>query len=116
MKRSVHALAFDARGALVGLVHHLQFEWRRLPVGPRSPLWPGLLAAAAILGLLLAFHQVVRGAVVQGEIRRAATVAHAHAASRCNSLTGLHMREDCLVQLNDAPLDGPELQARSFDR
>jgi hypothetical protein len=69
--------------------------------------WPGILAALAIVGLLAAFHQVVRGAVQQGELRRIATAVHAEAAWRCNALRGLHVRDNCLVEARNIALVAP---------
>jgi hypothetical protein len=74
-----------------------------------SPVWLGILATIAIVGLLLAFHHVVRGAVQQGELRRKATATHAEAAWRCNFLREL---DSCLVQQNALPHDGAPLRAR----
>jgi hypothetical protein len=56
----------------------------------------------AIVGLLLAFHHVVRGAVQQGELRRKATATLAEAAWRCNIL---RERDSCLVQQSAPPHD-----------
>jgi hypothetical protein len=73
------------------------------PDALRLPLWQAILAVLAALGLLLAFHQVVLGAVQQGELRRKASAMQAEAASRCNALTGTRSRETCLMQLNATP-------------
>ena len=62
--------------------------------------WVALLAGAAALALLLAFHQVVTGAVLQAESRRNASAAHADARWRCQALDGVHQREACLAQSN----------------
>jgi hypothetical protein len=70
----------------------------RLLDAMRASVWPGTLAALAIVGLLLAFHQVVRGAVEQGELRRKATAMQAEAVWRCNALRGPLGRDDCLLQ------------------
>ena len=75
----------------------------------RTPSWPAAAAGVAILGLLLAFHQVVSGAVRQGEVRRAALASEGEARWRCNALASIRLRDGCLVQLNaaaheDAPL------------
>lgn len=64
----------------------LQRLWRRLPSGKHAGLWPLLLAAPILIALLLAFHAVVRGAVLQGEEQRAAVAAHAVASWRCTRL------------------------------
>jgi len=69
----------------------------------RSPAWPGIVLTLAIVGLVVAFHQVVSGAVQQGELRRKAVAAHAEAAWRCRALRGAKMRVDCLLRLNSAP-------------
>lgn len=63
------------------------------------PVWSGLLASAALLGLLLAFHQVVQGSVRQGELRRQADAAHASATWRCKALRGVEDRRQCLARL-----------------
>jgi hypothetical protein len=75
-------------------------EW---PGALRLPPWHAILAMLAGLCLLLAFHQVVLGAVQQGELRRKATAMQAEAASRCNALSGTRSREICLLQLNATP-------------
>lgn len=73
--------------------------WDRLPTGLRSPIWPAMLGGLMILSLLLAFHQVVQGAVEQGELRHKATAVHAEATWRCNILPGLGASDNCLSQL-----------------
>ena len=62
------------------------------PAALRSPLAHAILATLAMLGLLLAFHQVVLGAVQQGELRRKATAMQADAAWRCNAMPGARSR------------------------
>jgi len=81
-----------------------------LPATLRSPAWPTTLAALMAVFLLLAFHQVVRDAVHQGELLRMATASHSEAAWRCSALRGLRMRESCLAQLNAPPHDEATLQ------
>jgi hypothetical protein len=78
-----------------------QLGW---PNALRMPLWCAILAVLVGLGLLLAFHQVVLGAVQQGELRRKATAMQAEAASRCNALSGTRSREICLMQLDATPV------------
>jgi len=73
------------------------------PDALRLPLGQTILATLAGLGLLLAFHQVVLGAVQQGDLRRKATAIQAEAAWRCNALSGARSREICLMQLNVTP-------------
>ncbi len=73
------------------------------PAALRSPLSYAIVATLAMLGLLLAFHQVVLGAVQQGELRRKATAMQADAAWRCNALPGARSRDGCLMRLNATP-------------
>jgi hypothetical protein len=58
-----------------------------------------------LFGLLLAIHHVMRGAVQQGELRRELTAFHSAAASRCHTLRGRLIRDDCMQKPNAAPLD-----------
>jgi hypothetical protein len=76
----------------------LQWAWD----GVRSPWTSGLLATLVIFGMLMAFHDVVSGAVRQGEIRNKAIAAHVTATLRCNSLRDPHARDSCLLQLETA--------------
>lgn len=82
----------------------------------RSVPWTGALAVIAILGLLLAFHQVVSGSVQQGEQRRAAEALKGEATWRCNAIASLRERDGCLVQLSALPHDEAGLRARSVVR
>lgn len=75
----------------------------RLPAGLWSRHWQGIVSTLAILGLLLAFHQVVQGAVQQGKLRGQAAALHAEATWRCNTLQDLPARGSCLLQLNQHP-------------
>jgi hypothetical protein len=81
----------------------LQRGWRRLSAGTRAEAVTMVLAAVALLGLLLAFHEVVRGAVVRGESRRAAVAAREVAAWRCTTLPAAPLRNDCRASLDNAP-------------
>ena len=67
-------------------------------------LWSGILATLTSAGLLLAFHQVVDGAVKQGERRREDIATRAEAMWHCNALPGDRNRRDCLAAL--APREG----------
>ena len=82
--------------------------WMRLPEPVRSPAWPYTLASLTVLFLLLAFHQVVRDAVRQGELLRAASASVSQATWRCGALPGLRARENCLAQLNVPPQEGAQ--------
>lgn len=75
----------------------------RWPHALRLPLGHAILALLAGLGLLSAFHQVVLGAVQQGELRRKTAAMQAETAWRCNFLSGTRSRELCLAQLHTTP-------------
>lgn len=92
----------------------LQLRWLRLPLGLRTRVWPGIIATLAVLALLLAFQQVVRGAVQQAESRRVVAAAHADATWRCNALAGPGPRQGCLAQLNAGPHDAAPLRDRNI--
>ncbi|MES2877679.1 MAG: hypothetical protein V4713_04595 [Pseudomonadota bacterium] len=77
-----------------------------------SPAWPGILAALLIFSLLLAFHQVVRGAVEQGAVRLKATALYNVGALRCNSLRDSRANENCLSQLRAQDDDNALRQVR----
>jgi hypothetical protein len=91
----------------------LQWWWHQLPTAVRAPIWPSILAALLILGMLLAFHQVVSGAVEQSELRAKATAMQAAATWRCRTLRGLGASQSCLLQLNLATHGDPMLQAQN---
>jgi hypothetical protein len=74
--------------------------WRRGASALRPSLGVGFLAVLALLGLLLAFQQVVHNAVQQGESRRQAEAASNDALWRCNTARSRSERVDCVVQLN----------------
>lgn len=80
----------------------------------RAPVWRALMAVLAIGGLLLAFHQVVSGAVQQSELRRRADASQAQAAWLCNAMQGAQARDRCRQHLN-APQAGPAaMQAQNM--
>ena len=85
----------------------------RWPVEERVHGWRGALAALILLGLLLAFHQVVRSAVRQGELRREITALHSAAALRCNELRSRVVRDSCLKKLNASSPDAAALRAQN---
>ncbi|ABD69151.1 hypothetical protein Rfer_1418 [Rhodoferax ferrireducens T118] len=74
--------------------------WYRLPAGLRSPVWSTILGSLTILGLLLAFHQVVYEAVQQGELRHKAYALQAEATWRCKALPARGASDSCLLQLS----------------
>lgn len=79
----------------------------------RSAAWPGIVMTLVIIGLVLAFDQVVSGAVEWGETRVKATAMQAEAAWRCKALQIPGVRVDCLLRLNSAP---PTAAARDVER
>ena len=70
---------------------------------PRSTVWLGILAALAGFGLLLAFYQVVRGAVDQAALRRQSVVLQADATWRCQLAPGHGASPHCLAKLESMP-------------
>lgn len=71
-----------------------------------------ILASVCAAGLLLAFQQVVRAGVLQGEARNRATAAHSRAVWACNFMRSTSQRASCNAQLNverqvDATLNSP---------
>lgn len=67
----------------------------------------GALAIVAIIGILLAFHAVVQGAVQNGEARRQAGITQADAIWRCKLLRDLSERDSCLQQANVVAMVAP---------
>jgi hypothetical protein len=91
-----------------------QRRWRVRPGQPAlspSLVWRAVLAALAMLALLLAFQQVLRQAVAQGEQRRRANAVLADATWRCNIQRDRQRRESCLAQLTSVPRDNASLPA-----
>ena len=103
----MRTLAFEANA---GWRRQVEDWWMDLPAAVKSPVWPYAIAVLTVVFLLLAFHQVVRGAVHQGELLRMSTATHSEAVWRCSSLRGQRVRESCLAQLNAAPHDDAPLQ------
>lgn len=77
-----------------------------LAVHGRFPLrvrhWPAGLAVLGMLTLLLAFHQVVSGAVAQAGQRHANAAAQALAVARCQSHAGRGPRDACVAALRSS--------------
>ncbi len=74
--------------------------WDRLAAGLHSPVWLTVLGSLVILGMLMAFHQVVHGAVQQGQLRHKAIALQAGAIGRCHILPGRDASDRCLLQMN----------------
>lgn len=70
----------------------------RVPALLRSPTTLAVLVVLATTGLMLAFHQVLLGAVAQGESLQQARNQQSAALSRCTGLQGTAERADCLRQ------------------
>jgi len=85
----------------------------RWPVDVRKHGWRGAMAALSLIGLLLVFHQVVRSAVRQDELRREITALHSAATQRCNELRSRLVRDSCLNRLNESPPDAAALRAQN---
>lgn len=94
--------SYGEAGGFAALQHELQQRWHRLPAVARLQVWPVILATLIIVGMLLAFHQVVRGAVQQSELRHKTAAMHAEVTWRCKILRNLSESESCLSQLNAA--------------
>jgi membrane protease subunit (stomatin/prohibitin family) len=65
---------------------------------PSSASVLGAVTSLIIIGMLLAFHSVVRGAVQAGESRRQASAAQAEATWRCNLSRDVAARHSCRLQ------------------
>lgn len=89
-------------GSMVALRPELQQEDILLASKSTSrlPGWPVVVATLAVLGMLLAFHHVVREALRQSEFRHRAMALHAEAVWRCNNLPGREVSNTCLLQVN----------------
>lgn len=77
-------------------------ENHRSPAPPRlHGWWPMVLALLAIVGLSVAFLEVVRGAVLQGETRHRTMAKQALGTWRCSVLPGQD-RPACMARLGGA--------------
>jgi hypothetical protein len=92
---------------------NLRQFWYQLPSWVRAIYWLEILGVIAVLSLLLVFHQVVQGVVVQADLRREVMTMHAEATWRCNALQGLRASQSCLLQLKTPPLAEALLANRS---
>ena len=63
----------------------------------------GLVAFIVMLGLLLAFQNVVRGSVERGDLWRKSVAEHADATWRCQLLADPELRQACRARLGRAP-------------
>ncbi len=65
-----------------------------------APFAPGMVAAAGVLALLLAFQQVVASGVENSQARHRASAERADAVWRCNAVRSAAQRAGCLTQLD----------------
>lgn len=84
--------------------------WPRFLDLLRSQLTLAVLAILISLSLMLAFHQVVLGAVAQGEFRQQVRSQQSEEFWRCNSLRVLAERDNCLRQFNATVRAGVGMQ------
>jgi hypothetical protein len=68
--------------------------------------------------MLLAFHQVMRAAVQQSELRHKTIAMQAEATWRCRAMSSLGASESCLLQLNSVARSDPvpEVQDKPWVR
>jgi aspartate aminotransferase-like enzyme len=77
-------------------------RWQRAFIALHPPVWPAAIAASMVLGLLLAFQQVVAQGVEQAEQRHKVTAAQVDRTWRCKLLRGPASRDHCLAQIGTA--------------
>lgn len=111
-KSPTFKLSDGEAGGFATLQRGLQLWWYSLPVAVRSPVWPAIVAVLIIFGMLMAFHEVVSGAVQQSLLRNKATAMHSEATWRCNALQGARASENCLSRLNAVVSTEILMQAR----
>ena len=74
--------------------------WPRLVDMLRSQITLAVLAILITLSLMLLFHQVLLGAVAQGELRQQARNQQSEVFWRCNSMGATAERDNCLRRAN----------------
>lgn len=105
-----HALAIKTAGIPLAQKGHVMRSQtssldRPTATGWRTSAAPTLMAMVVIASLLLAFYQVVSGAVQQAEARRHAAALQADETWRCNTQSAAPQRMSCLTRLRSAPVD-----------
>lgn len=78
-----------------------------------STVWSGIAATLVMSGMLLAFHQVVSGAVQQSELRRQADATQAEASWLCNAMQGPLARDKCRLELSAPRVGHAMIQAQN---
>lgn len=69
--------------------------------GRATPSWvPAAVAAVALVGLLVAFQQVVQRLADDGQARQQATAAQSESVWRCHALRSRELRDSCMHELN----------------
>jgi hypothetical protein len=91
-----------ATGASNGMQRLPSPGWQQALSLLRSPVFTAILGAVMVLGLLLAFENVVAQAVAHAEQQRSARDAHDAAVWRCKQLRGGGDRGTCLIQVSQA--------------
>jgi hypothetical protein len=74
--------------------------WPRFFDMLRSQITLAVLAILITVSLMLLFHQVLLGAVAQGELRQQARDQQSEVFWRCNSMGATAERDNCLRQFN----------------
>jgi len=97
IKISNHSLGSQDDSQLV-----LLSGWHRFVDMLRSQITLAVLAILITLSLMLLFHQVLLGAVAQGELRQKARNQQSEVFWRCNSMGAAAERDNCLRQFNAA--------------
>lgn len=64
-------------------------------------IWCVFAVSLTIVGMLVAFYSVVRGATTAGELRRQETAAQAAAVTRCHAVPNGAIRKHCLSALDN---------------
>lgn len=69
--------------------------------GQAWPSWvPVAAAVVALVGLLVAFQQVVQQLADHGQARQQATAAQSESVWRCHALPSRELRDSCMHELN----------------
>lgn len=79
----------------------------------RASAWHAIMAALAISSLLVAFHQLVSGAVQQSELRRKADATQAEASRLCNAMQEPLARDKCRLELSAPRVGQAMVQAQN---
>lgn len=84
--------------------------WPRLSALLSSQTTLAVLAILTTLALVLAFHQIVLGAVEQGKLLQQARDLQSETLLRCNGLRGTIARDNCLRQSDHRASAGAPLK------